>query len=427
MKRLGDLWDKALTESNCIRAVIEGTQYKRKNRNVQQLLYDPEIVAEHPELWHMIDPEKAKRFMDPIVKELQNGTWKHSQPRSRKAFCPNKQKNGGKWRELYIPTLKDHLVAHMMMQVSMDAFTRGMHPHCCGSVPDRGIKHIVTNVERWFKTDKKCRYFVKIDIRKFYNSIDRDVLIRTIRKTIKDKRVMDVFEQIIDSAPIACPVGYYTSPWFANLYLEELDHFVEEKLYKERRGKRIKYVRHYLRYMDDILLVGTCKKDLETAIHEIRDFLKEINLKIKDCWEIKQIGKHELVDGEWKLKKGTYWCDIGGYKFSKDSTILRDGVFLSARRLAKKMAKEPYYTKHQCLSINARIGWSKHADSHGFIENEIKPYVNIKETRRKISYVDQVRKRREHKTIRNRSLRGYRDPQEELPSGGSNRRETGAL
>ena len=427
MKRLGNLWDNALTESNCIRAVIEGTQYKRKNRNVQKLLYDPEIVAEHPELWHMIDPEKAKKYMEPVVKSLRNGTWKHQKPRKRTAFCRNKTKKGGKWRDLYIPGLKDHLIGHLMMQVAMDAFMKGMHPHCCGSVPGRGIKHIVTNVDRWFKTDRKCRYFVKIDIRKFYDSIDRNILLEKIERKIKDRNVLGVFRQIVDSAPIPCPVGYYTSPWFANLYLEDLDHFIEEKLYKERRGKRIKYVRHYLRYMDDMLLVGTCKKDLETAIREIKTFLSGMKLNIKDSWEIKQIGKHETVDGEWKLKEGTYWCDIGGYKFSKDATILRDGVFLSARRLAKKMAKEPYYTKHQCLSINSRIGWSLHADSHGFIENEIKPYVNIKKSRRKISYVDQIRKRRERKTIGDRAKRGYSNRPEELPPGGGNGREAGAL
>ena len=427
MKRIGNLWERALTDENCIRAVIEGTQYKRKNRNVRQLLYDTDKVADHPELWHMVDPEKAKAYMKPVVEELRNGTWKHQEPRHRTAFCPNKTKNGGKWRELYIPSLKDHMVAHMMMQVSKEAFTKGMHPHCCGSVPDRGIGHIVKTVERWFKTDRKCRYFVKLDIRKFFDSIDRDVLVEKLGKKIKDRKVLDVFIQIIDSAPVPCPVGYYTSPWFANLYLEDLDHFVEEQLYKERRDKRIKYVRHYLRYMDDILLVGTCKKDLEKAIQEIRAFIGVMNLKIKDSWEIKQIGKHEIVDGKWKLKKGTYWCDIGGYKFSKDATIMRDGVYLSARRLAKKMNREPYYTKHQCLSINARIGWSKHANSHGFIENEIKPYVNIKETRRKISYVDQIRKRRERKAVRLRTGGGLRHSPEELPSGGSNGGKAGAL
>ena len=67
MKRLGCLWDEALTDSNCIRAVIEGTQYKRKNRNVRKFLYDDAQITEKPGLWHMVYPEKALEFAKKAV------------------------------------------------------------------------------------------------------------------------------------------------------------------------------------------------------------------------------------------------------------------------------------------------------------------------------------------------------------------------
>ena len=386
MKRIGRIWNDVLTEENGVRAVIEGTQDKR--HKVRQLLYDDEYVAQHRELWHVIDPEKAKAYIRPIIEELRSGSWKHGTPKVKERFCRNRTAGGGKWRTLYVPKLKDHIVAHMIMQKAMPAFTRGMHPNCCGSVPDRGIKHIVTNVENWFKNDKQCRYFVKLDIRKFFDNIDRDILVQKLQGKIKDKFVLEALTGIIDSAPVACPIGYYTSPWFANLYLEDLDHYIDE-LHKERRGKRIKYVRHYLRYMDDMLLMGTCRKDLEKAVSLIKQYLSDLKLEIKDSWEIKKIGKH---DETWKLKEGTYWCDIGGYKFCKDATILRGNIYLSAKRLAKKMNRQGYYTDHQCQSINARIGWSRHADSYNFIENEIKPYVDLKITRRIISDVEKKRK-----------------------------------
>lgn len=201
------------------------------------------------------------------------------------------------------------------------------------------------------------------------------------------------FYQIIDSAPIPCPVGYYTSPWFANLYLEKLDWFIVQQLYKKRRSKRLRYVRHYLRYMDDMLLIGTSKSDLYKAVRAIQKYLKdELGLEVKNEWEIKKIGKHELIGGKWKMMPGTYWCDIGGYKFCKDATILRDGIFLSTRRLARRMFKG--FTIHNCRSIVSRVGWAKHSNSRRFMENDIKPYVNIKNTRRIIAYVDKKRKQR---------------------------------
>ena len=188
-------------------------------------------------------------------------------------------------------------------------------------------------------------------------------------------------------------MGFYTSPWLANLYLEKLDWYIEQDLFKIRRGKRVKYVTHMLRYVDDILLFGTSKSDLKKAVKQIMEYLKNnYGLEIKPCWEIKRIGSHEKDSR--KLIKETYWLDIGGYKFCKDATILRDGIYLSAKRLARKMYKAGYYTVHQAQSIISRIGWAKHSDARRFMQECILPYVNIKEARRVISNVGKIQKQR---------------------------------
>ena len=384
MKRIKNTWQDVVDIESGIFAVIDGTRYKRGNHEVKKLLKDGT---------HEIDRDKAKSYVDKIIDELKTKTWKHKEPRYKRQFCRNSSKKKGKWRDLYIPSLKDHIIAHMVMQANMEAFTRGMHPHSCGSVPGRGIKHIVRMVAHWCQKDKECRYFVKLDIRKFFDNINKNVLKDKLRRKIKDTDSLWVFDQIIDSAPIACPVGYYTSPWLANLYLEEMDWFIVQQLYKERRGKRIRYVRHYIRYMDDILLMGTSKSDLQKSIYAIQKYLAGIGLELKTEWEIKPIGK---MGNDGKLKPGTYWIDIGGYKFCKDCTILRDGIFLSTRRLAHKMSHG--YTLHDAKAMISRVGWAKHCNSRNFIENDIKPYVNIKELRRMISHVDKKRKRRGYET-----------------------------
>lgn len=394
MKRLGNVWRIALAEETGIQAVIDGTKEKRGNRAVKDLLYSEEAVRESPGLWHMIDPEKAKAYVAPLQESLRTKTWVHGKPRYKRQFCKIQSNSGGKWRDLYVPNLSDHIIAHMVMIASMPAFTKGMHPHCCGSVPGRGIKHILRMCNTWFRKDRKCRYFVKLDIRHFFDSIDADLLMETLRRKIKDRDLMWAHEQIIRSAPVACPIGYYTSPWYANLFLEDLDWYVEQELYKERRGKRIKYVRHYLRYADDILLMGTSKSDLRKAISSIMSSLEGLGLECKPTWEIKRIGRHITTeDGRRALEPGTYWCDIGGYKFCRDGTIMRDRIYLSARRLAREMRAKDYYTPHQCKSIQARIGWAMHADSTHFLDNEIRPYVNLKAIRRRIGDVDKERKR----------------------------------
>ena len=148
-----------------------------------------------------------------------------------------------------------------------------------------------------------------------------------------------------------------------------------------------------------MLLIGTSKADLEKAIRAAIKYLQEKRkLEIKQTWEIKAIGKHELTGGKWKIKPGTYWCDIAGYKFCKDAMILRDGVFLAAGRLAREMYKQGHYTEHQCHSINARVAWAKQAGSENFLNEYIYPYVNIKKARKQISGLDKNRKLRKQKT-----------------------------
>ena len=406
MKRLGNIWDDVISNKNAVVSIIDGTKFKRRNMDVAGLLYDDETIEEDPNKWHMIDPNKASEYGEHLIYLLQNGLWRHSDPRTRKQYCRNRTKQGGKWRTLYIPCLDDHIVAHMVMNVSLRAFTKGMDPHCCGNVPGRGINHIVKNVSRWMRNDKQCRYFVKLDIKHFFESINPDLLKYTLRQKIKDKYVLAVFDQIIDSAPVACPVGYYTSPWLANLYLERFDRFIRQNLYKVRRGKRINHVRHYLRYVDDILLIGTCKKDLESAVRVIIKHLKLVyGLDIKPSWEIKRIGKHELIDGKWQLKPDTYWCDFGGYKFCKDATVLRDGIFLSSCRLAKKINKKHYYTLRQCQSMVSRVGWASHADANRYMKLYITPYVDLDAIRR---YIGNVAKKREQRKRNAEIYGGFR-------------------
>lgn len=385
MKRLGDTWKDVCDIENGISSVVDGTRYKRGNREVQKLLKDG--------AYHEIDRDKAREYVEPIVVALKEKKWRHGNPRYKRQFCPNSSKKKGKWRDLYIPNLRDHTIGHMLMNANMKAFTTGMYPHSCGSVPGRGIKHVIRHVSWWMQHDKQCRYFVKLDIRKFFDNIDGNILKQKLAEKIKDKDSLWAFYQIIDSAPVPCPVGYYTSPWFANLYLQDFDWFVVQQLYKIRRGKRINYVRHYLRYTDDMLLIGTSKTDLEKAIKAIESFLSDIGLELKSTWEIKKIGKME----NGKLKDGTFWCDIGGYKFCKDCIALRDGVFLSFRRLARQIKKRGY-TPHSCRAIISKIGWAKHANSICLIDREIKPYINIKNIRSYISHVDKIEKRRERQT-----------------------------
>ena len=118
----------------------------------------------------------------------------------------------------------------------------------------------------------KHRYFLKMDVRHYFESIDHDILVGIVSRMFREREVRGLAEMIIRKeiphreAGKALPIGNLTSQWFANLYLDGLDHFAVETL---RLGGR------YIRYMDDFL-VFTDSKEEAWAVHgEMRDWLSE--------------------------------------------------------------------------------------------------------------------------------------------------------
>ena len=172
---------------------------------------------------------------------------------------------------------------------------------CCSEFKDRVIHHAICNkIEPIFesraiydsyacrvgkgahaalfrcqKFTKSFNYFLKCDIRKFFESIDHLVLKKLIRKVFKDYKLISLLDFIIDHKVPGnfdgkgLPIGNLTSQHFANFYLGELDHFIKDCL----------RVKGYVRYMDDFILFAENKNTLHGQLEKIRLFLHE-NLKL---------------------------------------------------------------------------------------------------------------------------------------------------
>lgn len=129
-------------------------------------------------------------------------------------------------------------------------------------------------------------YFLKCDVRKFFDSIDHVVLKEKLKKVIGDNRVLELLFRIIDSFEVApdrgLPLGNQTSQWFAIFYLDSFDRLIKEKL-------KIKY---YSRYMDDCVL-----------IHHDKDYLKYCLKQMKKCAEELKIDFNEKTE-IFPLKNG---------------------------------------------------------------------------------------------------------------------------
>lgn len=120
-------------------------------------------------------------------------------------------------------------------------------------------------------------WYLKLDIRKYFDSIDHERLLTLLGRRFKDRDLLNLFARVLASYRATpgrgLPIGNLLSQHFANFYLGRLDHWL-----KEERG-----IKGYLRYMDDFLLLGDSRERLREEWRQIEDFLRdELNLTLKE-------------------------------------------------------------------------------------------------------------------------------------------------
>lgn len=234
-----------------------------------------------------------------------------------------------KKRIIIVPTFKELVVQHCLMKVLIPIFMKGMYEHSYASIPGRGAHKGKRVIEKYIRdpaNKRNCKYVLKMDIQKYFENIDHDILKGMLSKKIRDNRILTILFEIIDVVDKGLPLGFYSSQWLANWYLQGLDHYIKEDL----------KAKLYIRYMDDMVIFGSNKKELHRIRHEIEKYLNDkLHLKMKNNWQVylfdyvNKDGKHIGRD-----------LDFMGFRFYRDRTILRKSILVKATRKAKKDFKK---------------------------------------------------------------------------------------
>lgn len=279
-----------------------------------------------------------------------------------------------KRRLIYVPSLREQIVHHMVANVLKPIFMKNMYEHSYGSIPGRGVHKGKKQIEKWIKRgDRNMKYCLKMDIRKYFDSIPHDILKAKLAKLIHDEKFLAVLNEIVDATGTdkGIPIGFYTSQWFANWYLTELDHYIKEVL----------HVAYYIRYVDDMVIYGSNKKFLHRVRKAIATFLKErLGLEMKSNWQVflfdyvKSDGTHVGRD-----------LDFLGFRFFRDRTILRKNLMYKMCRKARRIKRKVHLTVHDCSQMLSYIGWLDCTDTHEMYLKQIKPYVNFGYLKSRIS------------------------------------------
>ncbi len=244
MKRYGNLFKHVIAFENLDRAFQKAIRGKRNQPEVIDFIYN-----------------KEKRVFD-LQKQLEEGTYTFGPYQTFMIHDP-------KPRNIVAAPFRDRIVHHAMCNVMDPIFDRTFIFDSYACRAGKGVHKAILRVQNYMRKIPEG-YVLQCDIRKYFQSVDWKILKGLIRRKLKDPRLLQLVDAVIESAPIdpefgpgkGLPIGNLTSQLFANVYLNPMDHFVKEDL-------RCHY---YVRYVDDWVVLDKDKKRLEDVRQSVRDF-----------------------------------------------------------------------------------------------------------------------------------------------------------
>jgi retron-type reverse transcriptase len=235
-----------------------------------------------------------------------------------------------------LPYYPDRIVHHAVMNVLEPVFVATFTADTYSCIKSRGIHAAASAVRMALRDVPGTQYCLKLDVKKFYPSVDHQVLKQLLRRKLKDKNLLNLLDGIIDSAQ-GLPIGNYLSQYFANFYLTYFDHWIKQ-------DQRVKY---YYRYADDLVFLSDNKDYLHRLLSEIRKYLHDnLKLTLKDNYQLFPVDSRGI--------------DFVGYVFYHTHTMLRKSI---KRNFARMIFKN-----RNAKSIASYRGWAIHCDSRHLLK-----------------------------------------------------------
>jgi retron-type reverse transcriptase len=313
MKRIGNLYEKIIDKENLRRAHHNARKGKGHYREVKQVNTNEQY------------------YINKIHDMLKNKTFKNAE---YKVF---QRKSSGKIRTIYkLPYYPDRIIQHAILQVMEPIWKRILIRDTYQSIKKRGVHDAKRRVEQVIRKERPP-YCLKIDIKKFYPSVDNEILKSIVRKKIKCPDTLWLLDEIIDSTQ-GLPIGNYISQYFGNLYLAYFDHWIKEY-----------HAKLYFRYADDIVIFHHSKTHLQQVLRAIQAYLKEnLNLNLKENYQVFPVAARPV--------------DFLGYVFHYNHTLVRKSIKEAFIRKALKYQKKP--TAALRRSLASYYGWLVHCNSY---------------------------------------------------------------
>ncbi len=324
MRRVKNLFDAVISLDNLYGAFLGASQGKRDRREVQEFEYHLET-----HLWV-------------IRRQLAAGAYQWGAYRRFRIHDP-------KEREIRAAPFRDRIVHHAVFNVLDPLLRHGFIADTYACIPGRGTHAAVHRYRAFVRARRWMGYRLQGDIKSYFASVDHGTLLALLGRRIGDQRLLALLHSLIrhggEPPGKGMPIGNLTSQLFANLYLDPFDHFVKETL----------HARHYIRYMDDFLLLGDTRDEARARLETLTGFLRD-RLQL-------QLNPRRAVITPLHCP-----CDFLGYVHYADgrSRIRRRSVRHLWRRLPaleRRLSAEEISWESARASVASWFGLASHADA----------------------------------------------------------------
>ena len=354
MKRVGNLYEKIYDIENLRKAHQNAKKGKGWYKEVREIEKEPD------------------KYLYELQDMMKNHTYKTSE---YEVFY---KKEGKKTRKVYkLPYFPDRVAQWAILQVIEPYIINHLIVDTYSAIPKRGIHYGLKRVQTAMQTDVKgCQYCLKLDAKHYYQSVNHDILKMKYRRLFKDEDLLWILDEIIDSIDTAdeedlisiylldedvdpetgIPIGNYLSQYSGNYYFSDFDHWMKE----------VKHVKHYFRYMDDIVIFAETKEELHSLLADIDEyFITNMKLKIKDNWQIFPT----YIRG----------VDYLGYRIFMNFVLLRKSTCKDMKAkmtmIQEKVSNGNLMNYSEWCSINSYRGWLNPVNSFRLEQKYIQPLI----------------------------------------------------
>lgn len=330
MKTYKNLYEKLVDKVKIKKAILDTAKGKSKRQDVKEVT------------------DRIDAYVEKIFSDMSVGTIPTEKPRTRTIT------EYGKERLITINPFYPNQVYDAMLGNTLEPIVmKSIYRWSVGNLRGRGIADGKRFVE---KNIGKYKYCLKMDIRKFYDSIDKAKLLSMLKERISDARFLEFYKSAIGETGKGLELGRVSSQYLANFYLLKFDYYV----------KQVLKAPCYIRYVDDFVIFANNKMKIHNYLRKIAAYLSTIGLELNNKWQILNLSKGDEIS-------------FLGYRFTKSKTLIRKPTFHRFGRLAKRIERTGVATVRQGKRLASLYGWIKSTKAgFGYIRHHVVESICLK-------------------------------------------------